>query len=123
MAKNTSTVGMPNLGLYYDRPVFAIDPRALQDGLNFRIKEAKISNLNLGWTQLGVFTLKSLGVAGTPQPVTLIYDFITRLSGERLIFGTPGDLYIYSTAGGGTVQYLNPIYSTGSAAWSGTAVT
>lgn len=121
MAKTKSTaVAMPNLGLYFDRPSYAIDPRGLQAGFNFRVKSGKLSNVNLGWTQLGGFTLTTQGVA---QPVTLIYQFLTRLIGERLIFGTPTDLYIFSNSGGGTVKYITPIYATGTASASGTAVT
>lgn len=114
MAKSTA-VTTPNLGLYYDRPSIALDSRMLQDGLNFRIKQGKISNLNLGWTRFSTFTLNG--------PVTLISNFFLRSGAEQLIFGTPTDLYVYVSTGLGSVKYLTPRYQTGTASASGTAVT
>lgn len=104
----------PNLGLYFDRPSIAMDPRALQDGLNFRVKEGKLNNLNLGWTLLADITLNG--------PVMVIDDFIRRDGVEQLLFVTEKDIYLYDGANE-DVTFLTPTYITGTAAASGTAVT
>lgn len=112
MAKSTAVV-LPNLGLRFDRPPIALGPRELQDGLNFRVKEGKLSNLNIGYARWGTFTLNG--------PVKLIDRFLTRASGEFLIFATTTDLYKYVDAN--TVVFITPNYNTGTAAASGTTVT
>jgi hypothetical protein len=114
MPKSTAVIN-PNLGLYIDRPPIACPPGALQDGLNFRIQEGRLNNLNLGWSSFGPFTLNGA--------VTLIASLTTRVGVTSLIFGTPTDLYLYSTGGSGSVTYLSPRYATGTVAASGTAVT
>lgn len=114
MPKSTAVVN-PNLGLYLDRPSIAIPPGGLQDGMNFRVQEGRLNNLNLGWSSFAPFTLN-----GT---VTLIATFHLRTGTDVLIFGTPTDLYKYSTGSGGTVVYITPIYSTGTASAAATAVT
>lgn len=38
-----------NLGLYYNVGPLAVPPGALSDGRNFRIRDGRISNTNLGW--------------------------------------------------------------------------
>jgi hypothetical protein len=111
MPKSTAVI-KPNLGLYYDRPPIALSPGALQDGLNFRIKQGNLNNLNLGWS-----TYKSLQLNG---PVTLINQFTTSAGTNYLMFGTPTDLYQYA---GTTLTYLSPIYATGTVSASGTSVT
>lgn len=114
MPKSTAVIN-PNLGLYIDRPPIAVPPGGLQDGLNFRIQEGRLNNLNLGWSAFGPFTLNGA--------VTLIATIHLAAGSDILIFGTPKDLYKYSTSGGGTVTYLTPAYTTGTASASGTAVT
>lgn len=116
MPKSTAVVN-PNLGLYLDRPAIAIPPGGLQDGMNFRVQQGKLNNLNLGWSNFSTFILNGA--------VTLIATFHLRTGTDVLIFGTPTDLYKYSTSGGGSVVYITPIYnSTGTtASASGTAVT
>lgn len=110
-----SSVVNPNLGLYLDRPPIALTGRMLQDGYNFRVQNGKLSNLNLGWTRFGSFTLNG--------SVLLIFDFLRRDGTDILVFGTKTDLYKYNTGGGGSVSYITPIYATGTASVSGTAVT
>lgn len=114
MAKSSAIVS-PNLGLYFDRSAIALNERMLQDGFNFRIKEGKLSNLNLGWDRFES-TIQLNG------PVTSISDFVTRSGAENLIFTTLKDIYKYNS-GSHTVSYLTPIYSTGTASANGTAVT
>jgi hypothetical protein len=97
----------PNLGLYLDRPPYAVPLRGLQDGLNFRIKEGKIDNLNLGWDLFGLFNALS-------GPVTLIDNFFLRSGGQLLIFGTTKDLYSYNE-GIEKVTFLTPRYEAGTA--------
>lgn len=104
----------PNLGLYFDRPRIALGSRMLQNGLNFRVKNGKLSNLSLGWSRFGTFTLNG--------PVVRIDNFFLRDGTEHLIFITPTDIYKYNS-GPGTVSYITPRYETGTASVSGTAVT
>jgi hypothetical protein len=111
MAKSTAVI-KPNLGLYYDRPPIALPPGALQDGLNFRIQRGDLNNLNLGWS-----AYQSVQLNG---PVTLINQFTTSAGTSYLILGTPTDLYQLV---GSTLTYISPIYNTGTASASGTAVT
>lgn len=105
----------PNLGLYLDRPSIAVPPGALQDGLNFRLQQGNINNLNLGWSSFMTPVLNG-AVMG-------IFSLTLRNGTTQLIFATPTDLYLYSTSGGGSVTYLTPTYTTGTASASGTAVT
>lgn len=114
MPKSTATIN-PNLGLYLDRPPIAIPQGGLQDGMNFRVQQGKLNNLNLGWSSFAPFTLNG--------SITLIASLHLRSGTDILIFGTGTDLYKYSTASGGSVTYITPIYNTGTASTSGTAVT
>ena len=100
-------VRRPNLGLYLGLPPFEIPLRGLKDCLNVRIKQGRISNLNLGWSQFGVFNALS-------GPVTLIDTFFLRTGGQVLIFGTTKDLYKYNE-GPESVSFITPIYVTGTA--------
>src|SRR5712692_4207177 len=113
MAKGFAVVN-PNMGLYFDRAKIALGSRMLQDGKNFRVKEGKLENLNLGYDRFETFTLNG--------QVGLIYDFLFRDGTDKLIFGTPTDLYQYSPSGH-SVSYITPRYETGTASTSGTAVT
>lgn len=105
----------PNLGLYLGRNLLEVPARAVQDGMNFRIKDGTISNLNLGWTRLS----NSFQLNG---PVTLIDNFFPRTGDEQLIFGTTTDLYRYD-ADLDAVFFITPTYAVGTASANGTAVT
>jgi hypothetical protein len=52
--------------------------------------------------------------------VTLIYLFMTSEGSNYLVLGTPTDLYSYNS---NVLNYISPIYNTGTASASGTAVT
>jgi len=78
----------------------------LQDGLNFRVKLGKLTNLNLGWEAFSAVTLNG--------PVKLIANFFIRGLDEKLIFGTLTDLYVYNSSDD-TVDYITPRYDTGTA--------
>jgi hypothetical protein len=106
MPKSTA-VFPANLGLFLGRPPLAIPARGLKDGLNFRIKDGKISALNMGWTTFGLFNPLS-------GPVTLIENFFLRTGGQILIFGTTKDLYQYNE-GTQKVAFITPIYAAGTA--------
>lgn len=45
----TTAVAPLNLGLYYSASPLSVPVRGLQDGRNFRIRNGRISNTNLGW--------------------------------------------------------------------------
>lgn len=117
-ASKSSAVIKPNLGLYLDRPPIAVPPGGLQDGLNFRIQLGQLHNLNIGWSpwQGGLGSNQVLN-----GPVTLVELFATSEGNNFLIFGTPTDLYQWVPGTG--LEYLSPIYNTGTASASGTAVT
>lgn len=116
MAKaKTNAVLSPNLGLYLDRPPVAVPNQGLRDGNNFRIKDAGLTNRLLGWTKL------DSALAALNGPVKKIISFTPTNGSEKLVFITPTDVYRYS--GSGAAVFLTPIYSGGTAAASGTAVT
>jgi hypothetical protein len=110
----SSAVLNPNLGLYLGRSPLAVPTGGLSDGYNFRIKNGKLGNRQLGWTQYTTIEFDG--------PITLIDTFIIRGANQRQIIGTPTSLYDYD-AETDTAVYLNPRYATGTAAASGTAVT
>lgn len=113
MAKKSSAVLQPNLGLYFDRAPIALNSRMLSDGLNFRVKNGKLTNLNLGWQRFGTFTLNG--------PVTMIRNFLKRDGTEQLVFATLTDIYRYVSDS--AVVYLTPRYQTGTVSRAGNAVT
>lgn len=114
MAKSTAVV-QPNMGIYYDRPSIALDQRMLSDGFGFRIKEGKLSNLNVGWVRFEAgITLNGA--------VLLITDFLKRDGTDTLVFGTKTDLYKYRP-GTHDVRFITPAYVTGTVTVAATAVT
>lgn len=114
MAKaKASAVLQPNLGIYYDRARIALNPRMLQDGLNFRVKEGFLSNINIGWERFGTFQLNGMAM--------LISSFIIRGGTEQLVFATLTDIYRYVSAN--NVRYLTPRYDTGTVTRVGNALT
>lgn len=113
--RDSSAVVSPNMGLYFDRPKIDIPLRAIQDGLNFRVKNGTLESLNLGWNKFSTAWVLN-------GSVTLIDNFFPREEDEKLIFATPTDLYVYDPDTD-TVRYLTPAYATGTASASGTAVT
>lgn len=118
MAKSNAVVS-PNLGLYYDRPAIALDPRALQEGNNFRIRGGKLNNFNLGRERFPTNNpTLTLG-----QYVMAINNFFLRSGAEHLIFVTKQDIYKLVTGSPDTVAYINSRYETGTASASGTSVT
>ena len=106
--RKSNTVFPANLGLYLGRPPLLVPKRGLVAGLNFRIKEGRVSALNLGWEKFGLFTSLS------GNPVTLIDNLFLRNGGQILIFGTTKDLYKFNE-GTEKVEFLTPIYATGTA--------
>lgn len=117
MAKSKSTaVVKPNLGLYLTESPLTIPTGALSSGYNFRIERGQLSNLNLGWTALGTPQVSLNG------PVLYFDFFFVNAVNERNVFATLTDLYSYNPAND-TVVYITPVYVTGTASASGTAVT
>ena len=107
MAQKRNAAFPANLGLYLGRPPLMVPKRGLIDALNVRIKEGRVSALNLGWAAFGSFNALS-------GPVTLIDNLFLRSGGQILIFGTTKDLYKY-TEGDGSVDFLTPRYEAGTA--------
>src|SRR5438105_4926587 len=102
MSKKSSAVVNPNMGLFLDRARIALSGKMLSDGLNFRVKEGKLTNVNMGWTRFGTFTLNG--------PVMMIQDFNLRSGVELLVFASLTDLYSYN---GSVLAYITPRYQTG----------
>lgn len=96
----------PTLGVYLDRPAYAIPPRALSDGRNCRIVDGAITRDLMGWDPFFDVVLNG--------PVTLIHTFRTRSGARTLILGTPTDLYRWDPVGQ-SVEYITPRYETGTA--------
>lgn len=96
-----------NLGLYLGRPPLVVPKRGLIDALNVRIKEGRVSSLNLGWDAFGLF-------AALSGPLTLIDNLFLRNGAQILIFGTTKDLYEFNE-GTELVEFLTPIYAAGTA--------
>lgn len=110
--KSTAVLN-PNMGLFLDRARLAMGPRMLSDGLNFRVKEGKLTNLNMGWNRFGTFQLNG--------PVAMIRNFIKRDGTEQLVFTSLKDIYKY--VNDTTLTYLTPRYETGTASRTGNTVT
>ena len=111
MAEKSTATLLPNLGLYYDRPAIVLEPQMLAEGLNFRVKNGRLENLNLGWDQFEDFTLNG--------PVTMITNFRIRGGTEQLIFGTPTDLYNWN---GSALAFITPVYATGTVTVTGDGI-
>jgi hypothetical protein len=114
MAKSTAVLE-PNLGLFLDRSALTVPSQGLLDGYNFRIEFGRINNLNLGWTEL----VDGLQLNG---PVLHMDFFFVNGIDERDIFLTDGDIYNYNPTND-DITLITPIYVTGTAAATGTAVT
>lgn len=100
----TSAILNPNLGLWLNTSALAVPDGALLAGHNFRVQNGALSNLNLGWDRFSTFTLNG--------PVTLIDAHFDRDSTQKMVFGTPTDLYRYDAAVD-AVFFITPSYSVG----------
>ncbi len=96
-----------NLGLYLGRPPAQVPKRGLIEAFNVRVKEGRVSALNLGWEAFGNFATLS-------GPVVLIDNLFLRGGGQILIFGTTKDLYKFDE-GSELVAFLTPRYEAGTA--------
>lgn len=112
-SKKSTAVVNPNLGIYFDRAKIALNPRMLQDGMNFRVANGRLSNLNMGWDRFGSFQLNG--------PVQAIISFVLRGGTEELVFITEKDIYQYVNAT--TVTYITPRYEVGTAERTADVVT
>jgi hypothetical protein len=72
--------------------------------MNFRIKEGKLSNRNVGWDDFSAVTLNG--------PVMVNDVFNIRGLAERQIFITPSDIYVYD-ADMDSVEFITPRYAVG----------
>lgn len=109
-AANSAQVVSPNLGLYLGRSPLLVPSRALQDGLNFRIRNGQLYNNNVGWAK---YSDVDFG-----DPVTLIDTFFIRGGSQKQIIGTTRNLFDYNPDAD-TATYINPRYATGTVAVGG----
>lgn len=78
--RRSSAVVSPNLGLYLGFNPYTVPPRAVVDGMNFRVKNGRIQKQNLGWSpffpmgQENTSATKVLLHFTGPDAGTLIYD-------------------------------------------------
>lgn len=88
--KNNAVLS-PNLGIYQNKPAIALDPRAIQDGMNFRCKNGQLTNLNLGWNRLDA------PAGNDANTIVLIHAN-----------GTDATTYLEDTNAGGSSHYWTP---------------
>jgi len=113
MLKQTAIIA-PNFGLFYDRPSVAIPKKGLVAGENFRVRDGRLNNFNLGWTEFSSESWLPLN-----GPIMGIERFQPRGGTEQLIFVTPSDIYKYVSGTPDSVVFLTPTYETGTASCSG----
>lgn len=110
--RTRKTMRRPNLGVYLDRQPLEMDPRAMSDCLNVRVKDGAVRNQNMGWEPFPEAAAAPLNLDS--QQVLFIDQFFTRAGSQNLVFGTQKDLFRYND-GGQDLRYITPIYSTGTA--------
>jgi hypothetical protein len=111
----SSAIINPNLGLYYDRDDISIMSKALQDGMNFRISNGKLTNALMGWRRFS-------NNWSLPEGALAIINFLPREYAEALVFLTASNAYVYNAVAD-SISYITPRYDTGTVAVAGTAVT
>jgi len=94
----------PNLGLYLGIDPLMVPATGLLAGENFRVKNGKLSNINLGWVAYSAIAFV--------DPITLIDTFFIRGVAEKNIVATTRNLYEWD-AEADTALYLNARYATG----------
>ena len=109
MAKSSAVIN-PNLGLYYGLDALMVPSRGLQDGRNFRIKQGKVGNVNLGWQEHSTIDFV--------DPIMLIDTFYIRSASQKQVIATTKNVYEYDPEND-TALYLNRRYATGTVAHDG----
>ncbi len=94
----------PNLGLYLGIDPLVVPASGLLAGENFRVKNGKLSNINLGWVAYSAIDFV--------DPITLIDTFFIRGVAEKNLVATTRNLYEWD-AEADTALYLNARYATG----------
>lgn len=105
--RNVFEVIAPNLGLYLGRSRLEIADRAFADCMNVRIRNRKVTNINVGHE---LFFPDNLG-----GQVLLIALYTVSTGVSTSIFGTKTDLFRYDE-GSGDPLYITPIYAAGTIA-------
>jgi hypothetical protein len=109
--------------VYLDRRSLDIDPRALVDCRNIRIKNGSIRQEGLGWENFPRFATDGNRINLDGQQVLFVDNYTSRAGASTLIFCNQKDVFRFNQVAG-TVTYLTPRYETGtcSAAGGGTEV-
>lgn len=107
----------PILGVYLNRPSLDIDPRALDDCLNVRIRDGKIRNEGLGWENFPQFASDANRINLDDKQVTLIDEYRSRAGSTTVIMANKTDVFKFNPGAGppATVTYMTPRYAAGSA--------
>lgn len=104
----------PTLGLVFNQAPIGVPDGALIGGRNTTIQGGKLSNLNLGWSRFGSWTLgANLRGTFTAEACTLIDQFFDRDGARTLLFGTPS--YLFKWVSDSQVSFLNERYEVGTA--------
>ena len=108
-------VRRPSLGVYRDRLPLDIDPRALEDCLNVRIRDGRLSADGLGWENFPLLASDADRINLDAQQVLLIDRHRTRAGAVTTIFANQKDVYRFNPAASptATVTYMTPRYATG----------
>ena len=108
----------PNLGLILDSSVITLPEGALSAGMNFRVRDGELSNLNLGWARWGNLQIgvDRAAAAGDFQPgyIQKIYNFTNRNQVQKLVIVTTTDIFEFVSENSEALL-LNPRYETGTA--------
>lgn len=110
----STAITAPNLGLYYGLDPLAVPQRGLQDGRNFRVRQGRLTNQNIGNE---VYSALNLGA-----PLVYIDTFYIRGATQKQILCTTRDVLEYDEETD-IALLLNRRFATGTVAVSGTAVT
>lgn len=102
----------PNLGLVLNKNAYEMDPRALIDTNNARIKNGEIDSRNMGWEPFPENIGEGLQYNLDSKQVLFIQNFETRAGTTISMFANQTDLF-YHDVSGPTLKYLTPIYITG----------
>jgi hypothetical protein len=109
-------VRRPNHGVYLNRPSLDIDPRGLEDCLNVRLRDGRISSDGMGWENFPFLASSPINL--DDLRVLLIDEYRSRSGSTTLILCNNDDVFRYDT-GTEAVLYLTPIYATGTASMAG----
>ena len=106
----------PTLGVYLDRAALDINPRAMQDCLNIRIRNKRISAYGMGRENFPAFAADPINL--DDEQALLIDTYRSRAGVATLIFANQYDIFRYNAVTE-AVAYMTPTYTTGTCSSDG----